>query len=179
MNNNQLKFTPVIPVTIDGKQTNISSFTDYINILFQTLGLKSEELKKELISKFDNDTKYKIFTSSDLRNLLKISLEIDNKLKQLYTQHRSKFDKYLQKEWDDLMTELAKLQVYSFVENKKIENNHTEFINKFKELLNNKIEIVNNVLGAQVGGHVIDAKKKELEHITMKYNKYKNKYLSL
>jgi hypothetical protein len=158
----------------------ISTFEQYIKLIFNTLNIEDEEIINEIINKYDDNDKYTIINDDNVYINIKKLIKIDNDIMHNIEKYRDDLGDVID-QIPPLLKALAKLQSMSII-TEITKDKPLEFNTKIKSLLKEKIDIISNIFDKQVENKMIE---KELLNnslsqstiISKKYLKYKKKYL--
>jgi hypothetical protein len=126
----------------------------------------------EINDKYDDKSKYTLLELSNPK--LKQLINADNEIKNIYDKLNSNREKYGEEsitKWNEMMRNVAKLQLLTIIKKKA---NCEEITKSIINALDSKIKVINTILDEnleQNGGNI-----KSYKH---KYLKYKSKYLRI
>jgi len=171
----KLQFLNNIELDNNGEQKVIKSFDDFMLYIFDALGINNFELlKSEIDQKFNDANRYEIISNPNIQAALQGLVKSDSEIKMLKNLYSSFFSK-IEKEWDEMTTNLGKLQTFILLKQVK-PNDCSEFIKKLGDALNNKINFVNEILEQNIMSETAEIVN---NNNNKKYIKYKNKYINL
>lgn len=158
------------------KKDKIMIFTDYIQKIFEILGINNEndrEKIKRLISKIDDDDK--VTFVNRLEKKIDIILNQDAKFAELKLNLKDMIDfNEISVNWDKLMFQMGKLQTLILI-NKLKDGNINKLIDSIISAFDRKFNIINDILEENIG---IGQQNGGYKRIS-KYLKYKIKYLEI
>jgi len=171
----KLEFLNNIKLDKDDQKKVIKSFDDYMLTIFDALGINNFELlKSEIDQKFNDANRFQIISNPNIQAALQGLVKSDSEIKMLKNLYSSFFTK-IEKEWNEMTTNLGKLQTFILLKQVK-PNDCSKFIKKLGDALNNKINFVNEILEQNIMNETAEIVNKSNKN---KYIKYKNKYLNL
>lgn len=172
------------PIKKDALDSNSlgKEFLKYIDDIIKALGITDpnikDKIKNEMVN-FDDKSKYKIISDTELNLNVKKLIDADNKLNNLVKAGGILHPFYIKKNenktaWENSMEQVARLQGLIILR-KISQNNCDGLIKNLLGAFDTKLKAVNTVLESdlksQAGGSDND--------YLVKYLKYKNKYLKL
>ena len=171
----RLEFLNNIELDKDGQKNSIKSFDEYMLTIFDALGINNFDLlKSEIDEKFNDTNRFQIISNPNIQVALQGLIKSDSEIKMLKNLYSSFFSK-IEKEWDEMTTNLGKLQTYILLKQIK-PNDCSDFIKKLGDALNDKINSVNEILEQNIMSETAEIVNNSNNK---KYIKYKNKYLNL
>lgn len=135
----------------------------------------------QIINEYEQKKKYKITITSEHKELLdKINKLLEND-KEINDFNVTDLDQHVIDNFNLLKQNLGKLQILILMKKLEKSNNTSDILVSFIQVLNQKIENVNEILVDQQGGYFKDNIKNNLNYINYKklYIKYKYKYYLL